>query len=127
MKHSFEVYQDKRLIFYSDEHWLYPLFSFEVFLEKSHLNSEELLIKDKIVGKAAALLFIYFNIKHVHAVMLSELGEAVLKRWNIDYTYKNLVERIDCQTENILLEENDPDKAYQIIKARIQKSRDRNH
>ena len=126
MKHSFEVYQDKRLIFYSDEHWLYPLFSFEVFLEKSRLNSEELLIKDKIVGKAAALLIIHFNIKHVHAVMLSELGETILKRWNIDYTYKNLVERIDCQTENILLEENDPGKAYQIIKARIQKSRDRN-
>ena len=126
MEHSFEVYQDQRLIFYSDEHWLYPLLSFETFLEKSRMHSEELLIKDKIVGKAAALLLVRLNIKNVHAVMLSELGEAVLKQWDISYTYQNLVERIDCQTENILLEVNDPGKAFQIIKARIQHSRNRN-
>jgi hypothetical protein len=123
MEHSFEVYHNRRLIFFSDEHWLFPLFSFENFLENSQLNCEELLIKDKIVGKAAAFIIVHLNIKHVHAVMLSKLGQEVLNQWNISYTYVNLVERIECQTENILLEEKDPARAYELLKLRMRNSK----
>ena len=50
--------------------------------------------------------------------MLSRLGEAVLQRHGIAYTYEQLVDRIHCQTEELLATVEDPEEAYQLVKAR---------
>ncbi|MBD3289759.1 hypothetical protein GF337_13210, partial [candidate division KSB1 bacterium] len=56
MKHALEVYFENRLIFQSDKKWLYPLFDFENFLiENNSYSPSELMVYDKIVGRAAAL------------------------------------------------------------------------
>ena len=57
----------------------------------------------------------------VKAGVLSRLGEAVLQRHEITYTYEQLVDRIYCQTEALLAAVDDPDEAYRLVKARAER------
>jgi hypothetical protein len=119
MNHSFEVYQNKSMLFCSNDRWLHPLFAFEKFLKKSDINPVTLTVKDKIVGKAAAMVLVYLGIETIHAGTLSHLALSVLKERKVKYSYDLLVDRIDCQTENLLLRQDDPHEAYRMIKQRI--------
>jgi len=119
MIHSFEVYQNKTMVFYSDDHWLHPLFAFEKFLKQSDFNPATLIVKDKIVGKAAAMVLVYLGIETIQAGTLSHLALDVLEQWKVKYSYDLLVDRIDCKTENLLLQQNDPRESYRLIKERI--------
>ncbi|MBQ8533863.1 MAG: DUF1893 domain-containing protein [Clostridia bacterium] len=49
---------------------------------------------DKIVGKAAAMLFSYMNIKEVYGEVMSRLGYEYLCSKNIPATYTTLTENI---------------------------------
>ena len=117
--HSLEVYDQHKLIFYSDKHWLYPLFDLEDFLRRSSVQVGDLLIKDKIVGRAAALLMVRLGARQIYADMLSELGEMVLQKYNIIYDFRMLVKKIGCHTEELLKEVFDPEEGYRLIKNRI--------
>jgi len=122
MKHSLEVYREDNLIFKSDRNWLHPLFELEEFLKNNKYTPETLLVKDKIVGKAAVLILIYLNIGSIHAQILSEVAKDTLEHFNIPFTYKELVDRIKCKTEDLLLNEFNPSTAYKMLKERAQKS-----
>jgi hypothetical protein len=50
--------------------------------------------------------------------VLSRLGEAILQRHGIAYTYEQFVDRIHCQTEELLATVEDPEEAYQLVKVR---------
>ena len=75
-------------------------------------------VEDKIVGKAAALLLVRLGIRNLRAGVLSELGRDVLKRFHVQYSAGLTVRRIDCQTEILLAEVEDPEQAYRIVAAR---------
>jgi len=122
MHHSLEVYHHSQLIFYSDRNWIHPLFELELFLQRNEIPVQELVVCDKIVGKAAALLLVYFQISQVKAELISQLGLTTLQYFNIKFDYQEKVERIYCQTEQLLLNENDPSKAYEILKARVRQN-----
>jgi len=121
MNHSFEAYHNNRLIFYSDRNWLHPIFAFEEFLNENTVKTQELVVHDKIIGRAAALLLVRLGVGKIRAKMLSELGRQVLEYYAIPYQYEQIVERIGCQTEQFLEKELDPEYAYQIILKRIKK------
>ena len=89
------VLQDGTPIFTSYGKWLYPLFE-----------------------KAAALLIYRLGFRTVQAGILSRLGEAVLQHHGIAYTYEQLVDRIHCQTEELLATVEDPEAAYRLVQAR---------
>ena len=116
MEHTLEVYLDGEVIFYSDGKWLHPLFELENFLMQQNYDPASLIIKDKIVGRAAALIEVYLGFKSVRAGMMSELAKEVLDHFQIDYAYEKLVDRIQCRTENLLENEYDPKKGYEWIK-----------
>ena len=105
-------------IFTSHGKWLYPLFELEDYLAEHPIQPENLILQDKIIGKAAALLIYRLGFRTVQAGILSRLGEAVLQRHGIAYTYALLVERIHCQTEELLATVEDPEEAYQLVKVR---------
>ncbi len=133
MQHSLEVYENEQLIFYSDKDWLHPLFDFEAFLARQKKDCETFLVKDAIIGRAAALLLVYLGIRHVYTPILSNHGREVLDYFGIDYGYETLVAEIGCQTEQLLQGVWQPEEAYRIISERIaarnhekQKSGDRN-
>ena len=105
-------------IFTSHGNWLYPFFELEAYLAEHAFQPDQLFLRDKIVGKAAALLIHRLGFRTVKAGILSRLGEAVLQRYGIVYTYEQLVERIRCQTEDLLAEMEDPEEAYRFGKVR---------
>jgi hypothetical protein len=105
-------------IFTSHGKWLHPLFELEAYLADHPIQSENLILQDKIIGKAAALLIYRLGFRTVKAGVLSRLGEAVLLRYGIAYTYGQLVDRIHCQTEELLATVEDPEEAYQLVKVR---------
>jgi hypothetical protein len=118
MKHSFEVYLANNLIFFSDKNWIHPLFDFEVFLKNNDFEAEKLFVKDKIIGKAAAMLLIHFKIKNIHARTLSRLGQEILESYQLSYTYDKLIDKIYCQTENLLSDISDTQVAYNLLRTR---------
>jgi hypothetical protein len=105
-------------IFTSTGTWLHPLFELEEYLADHPVHPEPLILQDKIIGKAAALLILRLGFHTVRAGILSKLGEAVLQRYGIAYTYEQLVERIHCQTEELLAEVDDTEEAYSLLKIR---------
>jgi hypothetical protein len=115
MEATLELRRDSELLFHSAGKWLYPLFELEDFLASSGLEPASLSVRDKIVGKAAALLLVRLGLRRIEAGVLSELAREMLDRFQVRYSWETLVERIDCQTEDILRNIDDPDDAYRIV------------
>ena len=105
-------------IFTSFGKWLHPLFELEEYLAEHPIQPENLILQDKIIGKAAALLIHRLGFRIVKAGVLSRLGEAVFHRYEIAYTYELLVDRIHCQTETLLADVEDPEEAYRLVMER---------
>ncbi len=112
------VWHDGAPIFTSTANWLHPLFELQDYLAAHPVEPAHLLLQDKIIGKAAALLIHRLGFRSVEAGILSRLGEAVLKYHGIAYTYELLVDRIHCQTEDLLAEVEAPEVAYELLKVR---------
>jgi hypothetical protein len=112
------VLHESTPIFTSHGKWLHPLFELEAYLAEHAFQPAQLILQDKIIGKAAALLILRMGFRTVKAGVLSRLGEAVLQRHGIVYTFEQLVERIHCQTEELLEAVEEPEAAYRLVKAR---------
>lgn len=119
--HALEVRQGETLIFHSDGKWLHPLLELERFLADHPYDPATLAVRDKIIGRAAALLLMRLGIRRVHAVTLSELGAEALRHFGAVFDYESLVPSVACQTEVLLGSELDPDKAHALIVERAQK------
>ena len=115
---TLRAFHEQREVFTSTGKWLHPLFELEQFLRSSSHAPQSLRIQDKIVGKAAALLLVRLGIRKVRAGVLSELALEVLARHRVQYSAEETVERIDCKTEILLAEVEDPEQAYRIVAAR---------
>ena len=109
------VYKKQDIVFQSDGKWLYPLFSLEVFLQEHPIDMNSVCIHDKVVGKAAAMLIARLQPKRVHGVIMSELAVNFLNQFGLPYSYDQLVERVQCKTESLLLDVDDINKAYDIL------------
>ena len=90
------VLQDGMPIFTSHSNWLHPLFELEAYLADRAYQPAHLILQDKIIGKAAALLIHRLGFHTVKAGVLSRLGEAFFQRHGITYNYELLVDRIHC-------------------------------
>lgn len=78
---------------------------------------------DKVVGEAAAQLFVYSNMKSVFATTLSQCGKDLLKKNNISYSYESLVPHILnfdktdlCPFEKAVAGARSPAEAYEQLK-----------
>ncbi len=118
---SLQVKLKNKVVFQSNEKWLYPLFELEAFLESHPLNMSEACLIDKVIGKAAALFLLRLNAGCVHAILISEPAVHVLFQAGVPLTYEERVALIACQTEQILVDIDDPEQAYQILCKRAKK------
>jgi hypothetical protein len=118
MPPSLELFSDSRLVFSSAGKWLHPLFELEEFLAESGLDPAGLSLRDRIVGKAAALLIARLGIRRVQAGILSRLGKQVLEARGVEHSWDQLVEAIACQTEAALAQVEDPEQAYAWLRQR---------
>jgi hypothetical protein len=119
---TLRIIRDGHLIFQSDRRWLMPLFDFEDFLSDHPQDTAALEFHDKVIGKAAALLMIRLGAASVHGDVMSRQACGILESRAIPYTCQTLVDRIDCQTEEVLLDIDDPEIAYNLLAERAHRS-----
>lgn len=82
---------------------------------------------DRIVGKAAAMLFVYAGITNVYAEVLSLPGKKYLEEHGITIGFGTLTERIInrrgdglCPMEETVLNIDDASEAYKALKAKAE-------
>lgn len=115
---SLQLFANGEIVFESAGTWLHPLFDLESFLDANPVDLSDARIRDKIVGKAAALLIARLGIKQVHGDTMSLLASRLFDNLGTSYTFDAMVDRIDCRTEEILLDIDDPDRAHRILRQR---------
>ncbi len=118
MGHSLEVRDGDRLVFASDGRWLHPLLELAERLALGDLEPGRLAVRDRVVGRAAAMVLVHLGIRQVHAGVLSVPGREAFERHGVRWSCDSEVARIACATENLLLEESDPGEAWRLVAAR---------
>lgn len=113
------AYNSQGLVFTSKLRGVAPL------AELCELNTEneELYVADKVVGKAAALLCAYCNVKMLYAAVISEAALEVLASYAIDVSYTALVPYIKnrsgdgkCPMEQLSSDTDSPEEMYRRVK-----------
>jgi zinc transport system ATP-binding protein len=95
--------------------WLFPLFDLEDSLKDHPIDLKKATVRDKVVGKAAAMLMLRLGVLRVHGDVMSELAVSVFENAGVAYSFDQLVPRIACKTEEILKEVHDLEEAYAIL------------
>lgn len=110
------------IVFESDKSGIAPL----IAAIDGGIDSRGCTAYDKIVGKAAALLYVLMGVGKVHAGVLSASGEHVLKSNGITVTCDTLTERIInrkgdglCPMELTVQDIDEPKAAYDVIKQKL--------
>jgi hypothetical protein len=105
-----------------------PLLTF--LNDKTDLNGFS--ASDKIVGKAAALLFVYAGVTNVYATVMSEEAVKILLKHNLTFSYKTLTPAIinrngtgPCPMEDAVKDIDNPEMAYNAIRIKVEKLKNR--
>ena len=93
------------------------------WLEEDPSQLKGAVVADKVVGKAAALLFAYAGIRKLYAHVISEPALAYLHAAGLVVEYGGKMERILnrtkdglCPMEQLTLHTEDPAEAYEMLK-----------
>ena len=85
---------------------------------------------DKVVGKAAAYLYVLLGVEKVYALVISEGAAEVFTRFGIAYLYEEKVSAIRnrtdtgfCPMEQAVWDIDDPQAAYDAVKQTLEKWR----
>lgn len=85
---------------------------------------------DKVIGKAAAMLFCHAEVAEVYADVMSKAAADFLSERNIPFSYGKLTAKIInrrgdgiCPMEQVTADINDTDKAIAAIKRRLEELR----
>lgn len=88
---------------------------------------KDLVVADKIIGKASAMLLVLSGVKEVNALVLSKSGKNILEKYGIAYSCEQLVEYIInrkgddmCPMEKTVAGIDDLKQAYQALNAKVQ-------
>jgi hypothetical protein len=116
---SLQVYEGEKLLFASNKDMLAPLLEYIEVMASSH---RKVVIFDKIVGNAAALLCVMANCKDVYSPLGSELAIRTLKEHSILYHITKVVPFIQkpgltemCPMEKLSIGKK-PEEFYQAVR-----------
>ncbi|MFW5690088.1 MAG: DUF1893 domain-containing protein [Spirochaetota bacterium] len=117
------AYLDGDPIYQSEGKWLHPLLELESVLDRLGLQrgalNGRLTTRDKVVGRAGALLSVRLGIREIDTELLSARALPVLEAHGVVVHAQRTEERIFCATEDLLAHVSDPDQAHRMILARI--------
>lgn len=81
---------------------------------------------DRIIGKAAAFIYVLLNVKAVHGMVMSAEAVEILKQAEINYSYDILTDKIInrsgtglCPMEEAVKNSDDPHTALVLIKNKL--------
>lgn len=111
---------------YSDKRGIAPMMGFIA----EGVDLAGCSVADKVVGRAAALLFVKCGISAVFGRTLSKGGKEVLEKNGITVEYEAIADKIInrdgtdiCPMEKAVGSTENPDEAYELIKAAVEKLR----
>ncbi len=109
-------------IFTSCERGVKPLLQ----LYESGRDYSKYSFADKVVGRAAAFMYVLLNVKEIYCVTVSELAADILKEHRIKLYYENIVPAIKnrrgdgfCPMETAVKNISQPKDAYEAIVKRL--------
>ena len=118
-----------KTILCSDQRGVAPLLSW-LDAEK---NCEGMFAADKVVGRAAAFLYVLLGVGEVYAMVISEGAEEVFLRFEIPYSFEEKVPAIRnragdgyCPMEQCVLGIAEPSKALEAIRNRLAELQEKN-
>ena len=118
-------------VYTSTKHGVAPLLE---ILDGGNDVIKNSFVADKVVGKAAALLMVKGGVKEVYADIISSHALDVFEKYKIKTYYGNLVEYIInrdktgmCPMEKAVLEVDEPNTAYDVLKKKIAEMRKGGH
>ena len=89
---------------------------------KEGIDMQGACVADKVVGKAAAYLYVLLGVREVYAAVISRPALDVLERYNIGIVYDVLVPAIRnrtdtgfCPMETAVLDIDDANEAYRVL------------
>ncbi len=116
---SLRVYEDDKLLFSSSKDQLLPLLE---YIDKFVPHHQQVVIFDKVMGNAAALLCVLVNCREVYSALGSQLAIKTLERYGIEYQITELVPYIQkpggqdmCPMEKSSLDKG-PEEFYQLMR-----------
>jgi hypothetical protein len=115
---TLQVYEGGKLIFASQKDRLLPLVE---YIRQFAPNHRDVVIFDKIMGRAAALLCIKASSREIHSPLGSQLAIEVLDEHGIKHHLSQIVPHIQqpnreemCPMEKLSLDKN-PEEFYQLL------------
>lgn len=116
------VLRKNDMVYFSQERGVKPLL---IWLD-SDIDFNGYSAADKVVGKAAAMLYVLLGVSNVHAIVISVKAKEVLEKNGIGVTYDSLVERIHnrtntgfCPMEEAVWEMEDLQEALQAVRDKV--------
>ena len=86
----------------------------------------DLIVSDKLIGKASAMLLCLSGVKEVYTVTLSKAGQEIFEKYGIPYHYDELVEYIInrkgdgmCPMEMTVKHLDDLHEAYEALNRKL--------
>jgi len=118
---SLVIVKDAKVLFETESHGIGDLLK---AINKHRDDMKGTSVADRIVGRAAALLFVFSGVASVFAVTASDGGIEVLKKNGVFSEYENRVtnvlnlKRTDvCPFEKLVAKLSSPEKAYEVLRA----------
>ena len=115
-EHTLIVYKEGKINFY-DERGIQPL-----LLRLNDGTFKGAFVADRIIGKAAALLHVYGQVKEVYTPVISKPAIAIYEKYGVKYTADNVIDNIRnrkntglCPMEIKVKEIDDPKQAYLLF------------
>ena len=117
---SLQVYKDSQLLFSSSKDRLLPLLE---YIERLAPYHRQVVVFDKVMGNAAALLSVEANCQEVYSPLGSQLAVKTLEKYGIKYHITEIVPYIQqpngedmCPMEKLSLNKG-PEEFYEVIKS----------
>jgi len=123
---TLRVYEGDRLVFSSDKDRLLPLLE---YLDRFAPQYRQVVVFDKIIGNAAALLSVKAGCREVYSPMGSQLAIKTLEKHGIEYHFTEVVPHIQkpdgtdmCPMEKLSIGKG-PEEFYQAMLNLVNKPR----
>jgi len=121
---TLRVYKDDKLLFASNKDRLLPLLE---YIDRFVSYHQQVVIFDKIMGNAAALLCVKATCQEVHSPLGSQLAIKTLDKYGIKYHLTEIVPYIQkadgegmCLMERLSINK-EPGEFYEIVKNKVSK------
>ena len=117
---NLQVYEGSKLLFASTRHPLLPLME---YINDFSLGYQQVIIFDKMVGNAAALLAVKANCRELYSPLGSQLAIMTLEKYAVKYHLTEIVPYIQqqngedmCPMEKLSTNKG-PEEFYEIMRS----------